>query len=116
MPDNKLKPTDWFYIVSESDGTCANGDPADTSQPVCRVANVKTAQRICRAVNDRDDLLAALKAIEPQIGWRSHAGEDPEQYYCEFCRAHAEDYSHTVHKENCHVTAVRAAIAKAEGR
>lgn len=88
--EQQPKSTDWFYIQSERDGSCAICDPTDTRQPVCRVASAEIAQRICRAVNGHRELLAALHGAKDWLdGWAS-----------------ASPY----------IEAVAFAIAKAEGR
>lgn len=62
----ETKPTDWFFIRNEHDDTCAIGDP-DERMPVARAVNEQVATRICKAVNDRDELVAALRAIEAAL-------------------------------------------------
>lgn len=57
------KPSDWFFVQSERDGSCAIANPKDMSSPVCRVKTAEIATNICTAVNAKDDLVMALRRL-----------------------------------------------------
>lgn len=61
------------------------------------------------------DLYEALLRIEPNIGWRSMQGDDPDQYYCEFCGEHDPDSLKIPHHDQCLVVVARSALSRAEG-
>ena len=60
------------------------------------------------------ETIKALERVKEQAGWRGD-GENPDIFYCEFCKAAHEDCFLILHTEACVMTQVEAALAKARG-
>ena len=80
-----------------------------------KVASGISTEADARQMAASPEMRAALERVKEQAGWRGK-GENPDIFYCEFCKATHEDSSLILHTEACAMTQVEAALAKARGK